>query len=246
MYTEEYNSGPLYIEALVNTSMITDPLFSFYMTLGDEETYVDIGYMDESAFLGGSSSAAGLIWIPMPETEILFWYAFASALRFGEADDKNSISYTFDEYIPAIFDTGTSLVLVPNSIARDFFGRLLKGQRFVQINGMYQISCANKGEFESVYIMIEGYWLEFHPEDYVLEITQEGVTGCLLGFGASDAPYWLLGDVFLRGYYSVHDQANDRIGFAPHATSNKKIITEGTNPEKTYKKTFRNILNVLD
>lgn len=53
--------------------------------------------------------------------------------------------------------------------------------------------------------MIEGYWLEFHPDDYVLEVENEGVTGCLLGFGASDAPYWLLGDVFLRGYYSVHD-----------------------------------------
>jgi hypothetical protein len=233
MYDVNYTSGPLYIEALYNTSMISELLFSVYMTLDDEETYIDIGYMDETAFLGGSAEAAGLIWIPMPETEILFWYAFASALRFG--DGENAVSYTFNEYYPAIFDTGTSLVLVPNSIAPDFFGRLLKGQRYVAINGMYQFSCANKDEFESIFIMIEGYWLEFHPEDYIIEITNEGVTGCLLGFGASDMPYWLLGDVFLRGYYSVHDQANDRIGFAPHATSNKKIITEGINPEKTYK-----------
>lgn len=48
-------------------------------------------------------------------------------------------------------------------------------------------------------------------------------------------PYWLLGDVLLRGYYSVHDMTNDRIGFAPHATSSKKIITEGANPDITYK-----------
>jgi hypothetical protein len=88
--------------------------------------------------------------------------------------------------------------------------------------------------------MIEGYWLEFHPEDYIIVVENEGVMGCLLGFGASNAPYWLLGDVFLRGYYSVHDMDNDRIGFAPHATSIKKKITEGTNPEKLYKQTFRN------
>ena len=56
----------------------------------------------------------------------------------------------------------------------------------------------------------------------------------MLGFTASDMPYFLLGDVFLRGYYSVHDMTNDRIGFAPHKTSNKKIITEGVNPESTY------------
>ena len=137
MYTKSYTTGPLYITALKNDSMISANLFSFYMTLDDETTYIDIGYMDESAFYGGSSTAAGLIWIPMPATEILFWYAFCSAIRFGEVDDKKAVSYTFDSYIPAIFDTGTSLVLVPNAISKDFFGRLLKGQRYVQINGMY-------------------------------------------------------------------------------------------------------------
>lgn len=87
--------------------------------------------------------------------------------------------------------------------------------------------------------MIDGYWLEFHPDDYIITLEQSGVTGCLLGFSGADSEYWLLGDVFLRGYYSVHDMTNDRIGFAPHATSNKKIITEGTNPEITYKQAFR-------
>lgn len=82
--------------------------------------------------------------------------------------------------------------------------------------------------------MIEGYWLEFHPDDYVIEVTNGNVTGCVLGFTASEMPYFLLGDVFLRGYYSVHDHTNDRIGFAPHATSKKKIIQEGVNPSNTY------------
>ena len=82
--------------------------------------------------------------------------------------------------------------------------------------------------------MIDGYWLEFHPDDYILTIENGAAEGCLLGFAASDMPYWLLGDAFLRGYYSVHDMENNRIGFAPHATSNKKKITEGTNPEQTF------------
>ena len=106
------------------------------------------------------------------------------------------------------------------------------------VNGMYQISCANKNEFKSIFILIDGYWLEFHPDDYILEIENEGVTGCLLGFGSSDADFWLLGDTFLRGYYSVHDMTNDRLGFAPHATSKKKKITEGKNPERLYSEEF--------
>jgi|TARA_B110000285_G_C15100292_1_gene604600 hypothetical protein len=125
--------------------------------------------------------------------------------------------------------------MIPNSIAPDFFGRLLHGQRYVYASGMYQISCANKNEFQSIYLLTEGYWLEFHPEDYIIEVTTNNVTGCVLGFTATDMPYMLLGDVFLRGYYSVHDITNDRIGFAPHATSKKKVITEGANPDRSYK-----------
>lgn len=41
--------------------------------------------------------------------------------------------------------------------------------------------------------------------------------------------YWLLGDVFLRGYYSIHhnvDHTAAQIGFAPHATSTKGKVEE--------------------
>lgn len=130
MDTDDYTSGPLYIQYLYDNSQIDDKIMSFYMTLqsDDVETYVDIGNMDESAFLGGSSTSAGLIWIAMPTTvEILYWFAYSTGIRYGDADADTMVSYTFDEYIPVIFDTGTSLVLVPSAIAPDFFGRLLHG-----------------------------------------------------------------------------------------------------------------------
>lgn len=58
------------------------------MTRDDDsvETFVDIGYMDESNFRGGSASEAGLIWIAIPDyVDILFWFARTSAIRFGDA-----------------------------------------------------------------------------------------------------------------------------------------------------------------
>jgi hypothetical protein len=87
MDTEQYKSGPLFIEYLHNASQIDDKIMSFYMTTEKDtvETYVDIGNMDESAFKGGSASAAGLVWIAMPTyVDILFWFAKTSAIRFGE------------------------------------------------------------------------------------------------------------------------------------------------------------------
>lgn len=66
-----------------------------------------------------------------------------------------------------------------------------------------------------------------HPSDYILEIETDGTSGCIIAIAASDIPYMILGDSFLRGYYSVHDMTNNRIGFAPHKTSNKGIIQKG-------------------
>lgn len=48
---------------------------------------------------------------------------------------------------------------------------------------------------------------------------------CALCLGDSGADYWILGDVFLRGWYSIHDLDNMKMGFVPHATSVKAVPT---------------------
>ena len=44
---------------------------------------------------------------------------------------------------------------------------------------------------------------------------------CALCFHADRNDEWILGDAFMRGWYNIHDHANNRFGFVPYRGSPK-------------------------
>lgn len=95
--------------------------------------------------------------------------------------------------------------------------------------------CTEKSQYETVYLWIDNHRFEIPVDDYFLtynDLLDEADSSyddiCLLAFIDSfGAGYWLVGDAFLKGYYTIHDNddhANARIGFAPHSTSSKGLV----------------------
>ena len=144
-------------------------------------------------------------------------------------------SFQFEQELPCIFDTGTSLIYTPGDAGEDLFYRLLHGKTYSHYSGIFFIDCAEQSLFHDIQLLIDGKWMMVKASDYVLQIDGS----CILAFvNDQSSSYWLLGDAFLTGYYSIHDNENHvnaRIGFVPHANSDKPFIEEGINPSKPYK-----------
>lgn len=71
--------------------------------------------------------------------------------------------------------------------------------------------------FFTSYHLNKGHKISFLP---LTQETQGGGSVCQSGFTAlefrpDEAPYWILGDVFMMKYYAVFDRNEDRVGFAP-------------------------------
>lgn len=72
--------------------------------------------------------------------------------------------------------------------------------------------------------------MEMVPEDYVVEINNRCFV-CLQESEPGVGNEWILGDAFLRGFYSAYHYPTGKFGFAPHNNSTKASIKEGEQPK---------------
>ncbi|KAF8936405.1 hypothetical protein BGZ58_004222 [Dissophora ornata] len=146
----------------------------------------------------------------------LYWsVGFRNVFMDGNAlvDSKISkSSWTF----PAIIDTGSTLLLVPEKIASWVHKQIAGAKGF---GGMWTVPCGStlgKIEFD-----IEGVRFAVPGEDLVRERTRiQGL--CFSAIQSSNANYMIIGDIFLKNNYVVFDQENERVGFAPANHGAKK------------------------
>uniref|UniRef100_H2ZA35 Renin n=1 Tax=Ciona savignyi TaxID=51511 RepID=H2ZA35_CIOSA len=115
-----------------------------------------------------------------------------------------------------IVDSGTSLITGP-TVDTDAINHAIGAIRFVQ--GEYLVICRNIPNMPDITFVLDGIEYVLTPDDYVLKITQDGVTQCLSAFMGMDipeptGPLWILGDAFMGKYYTSFDFDTDQVGFA--------------------------------
>ncbi|XP_056413747.1 gastricsin-like [Hyla sarda] len=189
------------MQGMLQQNLLTYPIFSVYMS--SQSGMVVFGGVDNSLYSGQ------IYWAPV--TQELYWQIAVDAFSInGQATGWCS------QGCQAMVDTGTSLLTIP----QQFLGTFLQyvGAQQSQ-NGEYLVNCNSVQSLPTISFTINGVQFPIPPSAYILQNNGYCTVGVEVTYLPSQngQPFWILGDVFLRQYYSVYDMGNNRVGFAQSA-----------------------------
>lgn len=83
-------------------------------------------------------------------------------------------------------------------------------------NGQYTIECDKRDSLPELTFTLTGKNFTIGAYDYILEV-QGSCISAFSGFDFPNNPIIILGDAFLRRYYSVYDLGKNAVGLAASA-----------------------------
>ncbi|GME94268.1 unnamed protein product [Ambrosiozyma monospora] len=82
-------------------------------------------------------------------------------------------------------------------------------------SGQYTIDCAKRDTLPDLGFNFNGYNFTISPFDYTLEVSGSCISAFIpMDFPAPIGPLAIIGDAFLRKYYSVYDLGKHAVGLA--------------------------------
>jgi len=188
--------GSTVFGSAVEQGLVKDPVFAFY--LGDEsDGELTIGGYDDTNFDGD------LHYVDLDKAT--YWQISLDGVKVG--DDYSTPKTT------GIVDSGTSLLVGPKAEVSKIAATI--GATPNPLTGQYTVDCVSVDNVPDVIFAIDGVDYSIPGKDTIIQAS--GI--CLFAFMGMDlpegAPKWILGDVFMRKYYTVFDKGSERIGFAP-------------------------------
>ncbi|KAK2526473.1 hypothetical protein Q9233_008243 [Columba guinea] len=186
-------------------NLVELPIFSVYLSTNPESSLggeLLFGGFDPSRFMGT------LNWVPV--TQQGYWQ-----IQLDNIQLAGTVAFCTNG-CQAIVDTGTSLITGPTKdvkVLQKYIGA-------TPMDGEYAVECNNLNVMPDVTFTINGLPYLLSAQAYTLVENSDGMAFCTSGFQGLDiappyGPLWILGDVFIRQFYSVFDRGNNRVGLAP-------------------------------
>ncbi len=114
------------------------------------------------------------------------------------------------ELVPSIIDTGTTLIIGDESSVSRIYAQI-PGSTDIG-NGLYTFPCNTQVDLA---LTFGGESFSVSPNDFNYGPLTEGSDMCVGGVSYNpDFDFWVIGDTFLKGVYTVFDLEGPKVGFA--------------------------------
>lgn len=182
----------------IDQGLVEKPMFAFY--LGDNaDGELTFGGYDEEKFVGE------LEWVPLSDET--YWRIDLDEIKMGDFVVGKT---------DAIVDSGTSLIVGPSKAIHSIANKIGASPT---ITGQYTVDCETLDSIPDITWAINGKEYTVAGKD--LTIQSGGM--CIFAMVGMDfpkpGPAWILGDVFMRKYYTVFDYDGARVAFAEAVSS---------------------------
>lgn len=188
---------------MIEQGLLDEPKFSFWLGNADKDSEggeAVFGGVDEKHYNGKIN------YVPVRRKG--YWEVELEKFTFG--DEVMDLEAT-----GAAIDTGTSLIAMPSDIA-DIINSELGAKK--GWNGQASVDCSKIPELPDIKFTFAGKDYGLTANDYILQVQGS----CISSFMGLDMPpqlgsLWIIGDTFLRKWYTVYDLGNNAVGFAQSA-----------------------------
>ncbi|PMD67299.1 Asp-domain-containing protein [Hyaloscypha bicolor E] len=186
---------------MIEQGLLDEPVFAFY--LGDtnngegDESEATFGGINKDHYTGKMTN--------IPLRRKAYWEVDLDAITFG--DNTAELENT-----GVILDTGTSLIALPSTLA-ELLNKEIGAKK--SYNGQYTVECEKRDSLPDMSFTLSGYNFSITPYDYILEVQGSCISSFMgMDFPEPVGPLAILGDAFLRKWYSVYDLGKGTVGLA--------------------------------
>ncbi|OMJ72102.1 hypothetical protein SteCoe_29529 [Stentor coeruleus] len=195
--------------SMVDQGVIKEPIFSVFLSddKSDLESCVIFGGTDLKKYAAKNSD--------FEYFKIVHDGYWSLSLSSIQVNSKKIIKASYT----AVLDTGTSLIIGPSYEVNQVI-KLINSDNTCTENTVWTCDCDKIDDYPNVEFWFGNTKFEISPMNYLMEYNGK----CqLLIEGSNSMSMWILGDVFLRRYYTVFDVENFQIGITRSVNKDKII-----------------------
>ena len=182
------------LPVFIDSADIEDHSFSFFLSHLGEESFLVVPGTDESLYTGD------LHYHDVIEEK--YWSLKMTSIQVGGEEIEGASDFK------GVIDSGTSLIVGDAKIINPILEKI----------GDIDQTCGDLSGHPDITISFDGVDYTLTSEDYIVKVESWLGTACVNGFMAANFgegfDYLIIGDVFMRKYYSHFDKNNNKVGFA--------------------------------